>query len=228
MSNIKKFYDTIQFPGNYSAQQLQYHQPTIRNKYLQAIDSALQDGQQVLDVGCGTGLISNLFAQKYPNSQFTAVDFANSIDHAKQVAGELNVQNVNFIKTDFLEFNSNSQFDVVICQGVLHHIPDYQAAARKIQNLVRPSGTILLGVYHPLGKLAKNWFSINYRNNVLFRDQEQNPYEAAYTAKQVLELFPEYKIATAYPGGKINTLIQLQALFNYRNGGLVLYTLERK
>jgi hypothetical protein len=55
---------------------------------------------------------------------------------------------------------------------------------------IRPGGKLILGVYHPWGKLVKKLFNINYKNNILYQDQECHPYETAFTISQVKKLFP--------------------------------------
>lgn len=226
MSSIQEFYSAIQFPGHYTAEQLAYHNPNIRNRYLMAIDSVLKDGQKVLDVGCGTGLISNLFAQRYPNSQFTAIDFSDSVDYAQQFARTHNINNVEYIKDDFVNHKFDTDYHVVICQGVLHHIPNNQQTIIKLKDLVKPHHYLALGLYHPWGKFAKKWFTINYNNHVLYQDQELNKYETAYTCGQVFSLFSEFSCLRSYPSA-VNVLSHIEALFNYTNGGLITYILEK-
>ena len=70
---VKQFYDQIQFPGVYTMQELAYHIPNIRNSYLSTIDKHIVNRQNILDIGCGTGLISNLFAMRYNSKKFVAV-----------------------------------------------------------------------------------------------------------------------------------------------------------
>jgi ubiquinone/menaquinone biosynthesis C-methylase UbiE len=108
--DIKNFYNSNQFPGHYTAQGLLYHNEQIKNPYLKIINQYLQSNNQVLDVGCGTGLISNLFAAKYPTAQFTSVDFSDGIDYAKDYANTNNIKNVKYLKKDFLEFKVSTYY----------------------------------------------------------------------------------------------------------------------
>lgn len=227
MESVKQFYDQLQFPGHYTAQQLAYHRNEILNGYLDQIDTQIMPGQQVLDIGCGTGLISNLFADRYPSSNFTALDFADSINYAEQFAQEHDIKNVKYIKQDFMTFHSRRKFDLIICQGVLHHMPNYHWASAKIDQLLKPGGRLVLAVYHPWGKIIKKFFKINYKNTILYRDQELVPYETAFNLAQVKALFPRLNLLDSYPGSASELNICIHALLNSRNGGLTTYILEK-
>lgn len=226
MSTVKHFYNRIQFPGLYTTEGLQYHEPEIRNRYLAAIDTVLGNNLDVLDVGCGTGLISNLFAKRYPNSFFTGIDFASGVDYAKEFSAKNNISNTNFIRQDFLKYTPSKQYDVVISQGVLHHIPDFASAVIKIKQLVKPGGFLALGLYHPWGKLAKKFVNINYKNSILHLDQEEVPFESSFTVDEVKSTFNEFIFCSLCPS-LLNTCAAPIALLNYKNGGLITYILRK-
>lgn len=222
MNAVQEFYNQIQFPGHYTAAGLAYHQDQIKNPYLKIIDQQITKNTSVLDVGCGTGLISNLMAIRHPTSSFTGIDFADSIDYATSFATANKIKNVQFERHDFVNYPVAAKFDVVICQGVLHHITKQQEAITKLKQLVKPNGVLVLGLYHPWGKIVKRFCNIDYKNKTLWQDQEHNPFEDSYTFKQVLQEFPEFSFETAYPY-VLDTFIAVPSFFNYRNGGLVTY-----
>lgn len=226
MNPVKQFYDQLQFPGHYTIDGLNYHINQVKNPYLKLIDRYIEDGVSVIDVGCGTGLISNLFALKYPTAQFTAIDFANSVIYGRNFARQNKIKNVKFERADITKYAVKKQYDIVICQGVLHHIPDIELARSKLDQLVKPGGKLILGLYHPWGKILKKFYNINYKNSILYKDQEHNPYERAYNFSQVKSMFPGYDFETAYPY-LLNKFIAMPSFFNYRNGGLVTYILEK-
>jgi ubiquinone/menaquinone biosynthesis C-methylase UbiE len=222
MTNLtKEFYDQICFPGVYTQKSLQYHWPKIRNPYLAVIDSGIKTADTVLDVGCGSGLVTNLFAQKYTDKKFTALDFAAGVDYARQFSIENNIQNTNFVKISFDEFATDQKFDTVVCQGVLHHMPNWKTNINKLKDLVNSGGTLILGLYHPWGKIAKRYGNINYGNDVLQQDQEHNPYETAFSCAQTQQLLrDQFTVYNAYPS-TVPAVAAIRSLFNYRNGGLV-------
>jgi SAM-dependent methyltransferase len=167
-----------------------------------------------------------LFAYRNPSINFTGVDFSNSVDWARDFAHTNSINNVTFVKDDLVNFDCTCTFDLVICQGVLHHIPDYKQALSNLKSLISPGGRMILGLYHPWGKLAKQFISIDYGSNTLYQDQENNPFELSFSKKQVKQLTQEFDIVDTYPS--LLSSVALPALFNYRNGGLVVYVLEKK
>jgi len=225
-TTIKEFYNHVQFPGPYDMQGLAYHMPYIRNPYLSLIDKCMTGTQSVLDVGCGSGLISNLFGMRYPDSKFVSVDFSNGIDYAKAFANENNITNIKYKKQDFLTFKSKKQFDVIICQGVLHHIPDTDLAIENIIKLLKPGGLLVLGVYHPLGKLLKTMVNLNYKNRVLYEDQELNPFELAFTKAKVVQQFSLLDQIDQWPKNIIGHAAKHPISFS-RSGGLVGYVFTK-
>jgi 2-polyprenyl-3-methyl-5-hydroxy-6-metoxy-1,4-benzoquinol methylase len=222
---IKNFYSKIQFPGHYTLNSLNYHNPIIRNPYLKLIDSWLTNGTQVLDVGCGTGLISNLFAMKYKKLTFTGIDFSNSIDYAHDFSVQHGISNVKFLKEDFLNFTTDKKYNIIICQGVLHHIPEYNLALSKLKSLLLPGGTIIIGLYHPWGKIIKKYVNINYQNEILRQDQECNVYETSFLIDEVKNMFFDFELTDQYPVYK-GLLAKVKALTNYKNGGLITYVFK--
>ena len=224
---IKAFYSQIQFPGRYTWEDVAfYEEQGITNIYLKEIDRFLIDGMSVLDIGCGTGLVSNLFAIHRPNCQITAVDFSDSIDYAINFAKDNSIANVNWIKKDFLEFKTTKKYDLIICCGVLHHIPEHQRALVKMKELLKPGGKLMLAVYNKYGKILKHIFDIKYHNDVLYKDQELNPFELSFTHKQVLKMCSDLTFELVTPSFD-NRLVDLSALFNSINGGLALYVFTK-
>jgi 2-polyprenyl-3-methyl-5-hydroxy-6-metoxy-1,4-benzoquinol methylase len=224
---IKKFYSELHFPGRYSWNDLKfYDEHGIHNIYLKEIDSAMSDNIDVLDVGCGTGLISNLFASKYQSSNFTSIDFSDSIEYAENFAKINNINNVKWIKKDFLDFKTVKQYDVIICCGVLHHIPEYKLALAKIKKLLKPGGKLLLAVYNTNGKLLKRIINIDYHSPVLYEDQENNPFELSFNHKAVLTMCNDLQFNQVEPSWR-DRFVDFLALFNSENGGLALYVFTK-
>lgn len=125
----------------------------------------LYEGQSVLDIGCGEGILSCLVALK--GISVLGIDIsAPNILAAKRFSTGLDLS-VDFIQgdVDILPFPDNS-FDVVLSSHVLEHLPNIEQGLLELYRVTRslaliamptcltPAGWVLLGgdVYWMLGK----------------------------------------------------------------------------
>ena len=221
-TQVMNFYSSIKFPGNYNYKQLEIDN-LYCNPYLKFYNNAVKDFKTVLDVGCGTGLISNFLAINNPNLEVDAIDFSDSIDYAVEFSDKNLVNNISYIKENFLNYKPKKNYDIVICTGVLHHIPKYEIAIEKIKTLATKK--IVIGIYNTYAKRIQKTVKLNYQNEIYRLDQENVPFETSFTNKEILYMFREYQLKTVHPSIN-NTLVNFRNLFNYKNGGLTLYEFD--
>ena len=213
---VKDFYNKHPFPGPYTAKSVKEY--TGQNRYISFISDAIMHSRRVLDAGCGTGFISNYLANTYPTKNFTGVDFADSMDHALKIKDELNLPNLKFIKQDLTRFETDLSFDTIICQGVLHHIPDYEQTLSRLKGMLSSKGLFIIGLYHPWGKTLQKWMPNNYHSQTLEVDQEHHPFELSFWGGEVKDMFTGYKFIASHPG----------VFLNWRNGGLTTYIFRKE
>jgi len=226
-SQVQNFYSEIKFPGLYSLDDLNFYRDSIHNNFLSVYNDGVQGCSQVLDVGCGTGFITNLLAIKNSKIKFDAVDFSDSIDYARRFGVKNKIKNVNYFKEDFFNFYSEQKYDCIVCNGVIHHMPDYKIAIEKIKNMIKPNGKLILGVYNSYGKTVKKLVPVKYRSELLRTDQEDVPYEVSFTNDEFLNYFPEFTVNVIYPSIS-NHFVDMRNLLNYKNGGLTIYNLTKE
>lgn len=219
-SSVKDFYSTLQFPGHYTLENLEYYDDIVINPYLKFYDEAVQGNTTVLDIGCGSGFITNFLARRHKTVKFDAVDFSNSINYAKEFSQRNHINNINFFQENFLDWQPDHNYDLVICNGVLHHIPKFNRAVDKIKTLANKK--IALGVYNTYGKILKKYVKIKYKNKILHDDQELCPFELKFTDNQIRKLFSGSNLLETYPGIKTH-FVDICNLINFSNGGLTLY-----
>ena len=224
-NDIKEFYSKIKFPGPYSLEDIKFYDNGTYNPYLKILIESTKKSFNILDIGCGNGFIVNILARQNPNAMFTAIDFSDSIDYAREFTKKYRTENIVYYKQDFLTWNMNKKYDLVICNGVLHHIPRYNDAIVKINKL--SADKLIVGVYNPYGKLMKKIFKINYKNHTLYLDQEECPFELTFSDKMFRSFFPDFNINKVHPSIG-NNIVDLSNILNYANGGLTLYQLQRK
>ena len=109
-----------------------------RRAGLIAQGARLGPGIRALEIGCGTGLFTELFAQT--GAHITAVDISpDLLDEARKRG--LPPDRVIFIEKPFEECEVNGPFDAVIGSSILHHL-DLSASLLKMLGLLKPGGRI--------------------------------------------------------------------------------------
>jgi 2-polyprenyl-6-hydroxyphenyl methylase / 3-demethylubiquinone-9 3-methyltransferase len=99
-------------------------------------------GKQVLDVGCGGGILSESMAKR--GAQVTGIDLAEkSLQVAQLHALEANVQlDYRCVAVEALAQEKPQTFDVVTCMEMLEHVPDPASVVRACAALVKPGGHV--------------------------------------------------------------------------------------
>jgi SAM-dependent methyltransferase len=119
---------------------------------LDGVETKLETGATVADVGCGHGEATILMAQGYPRSRFFGFDtHARSIERARRAAADAGVSDrVVFEVADAAAF-PGSNYDLVAYFDAFHDVGRPVAAARYACERLAPDGTLLL-VEPPAGE----------------------------------------------------------------------------
>jgi SAM-dependent methyltransferase/Tfp pilus assembly protein PilF len=117
-------------------------------------DSQPQQRLDVLIAGCGTGLSTIEFALQAPQARIAAVDLSlASLSYAQRMARKFGVANIEFGQADIMELTSFERtFDLIDVSGVLHHLADPWQGWRLLLSLLRPGGTMQVGLYSQLAR----------------------------------------------------------------------------
>ena len=100
-------------------------------------------GKSLVDLGCGDGRISIPLAED--SSELLLVDSsAGMLDLARANVPQRTAHIVRYLCVDLAQFQSPREYDVVLCIGVLAHVPDPVATLRQIADLVAPGGHALV------------------------------------------------------------------------------------
>lgn len=109
-----------------------------RRAQLIAQSACLGPGVHVLEIGCGTGIFTEIFAQT--GADIVAVDISKELlDIAR--AKKLPMQRVKFLEARFEQCDQIGPFDAVIGSSVLHHL-DIKPALATIYKLLKPNGIL--------------------------------------------------------------------------------------
>jgi tRNA (cmo5U34)-methyltransferase len=102
--------------------------------------------RQILELGCGTGNLTRLLVERWPNSQITAVDI--SPEMLQVIEKKINSRQVSLKESSFeaLQVNPN-EFDLVISSLAIHHVqnPAKQDLLVRIHDWLTPGGFFVMG-----------------------------------------------------------------------------------
>lgn len=109
----------------------------------------IKNGDTVLDVGTGTGVLLPLLLRKTGGEYITAIDVAEKmIEKAKQKFPDTGTR---FAAADVMEYPfDNDSFNHIICYSVFPHIQEKSAAIARFAAALKPGG--LLSVLHSASK----------------------------------------------------------------------------
>jgi ubiquinone/menaquinone biosynthesis C-methylase UbiE len=134
----------------------------IRDKILSRVQ--LADGERLLDVGCGDGLIAFGALDKFPGCRVIFSDISDDLLHyAERLAQEMNVQErCQFVhaSADDLAMFADGSIDAVTTRSVLIYVSAKQHAFAEFYRVLRspdavsgkPSG--VLSIFEPINRFA--------------------------------------------------------------------------
>jgi len=141
-----------QLSGNAAELYEEYLVPTIFIPWAQRLlaQKTPQQGENVLDVACGTGIVARMAKARVGESgRVVGVDLnAGMLDVARAVVPEGLIE---WVQADVGDMPLTDQtFDVAYCQQGLQFFPDKVGALREIGRLLRPGGECLVVVAQSL------------------------------------------------------------------------------
>jgi ubiquinone/menaquinone biosynthesis C-methylase UbiE len=115
-------------------------------------------GLRVLDAGCGDGSVSRRFLA-HNHVTFLDVSAGMLAEAAKAIPPEY-VPHAELVHAGLLEATFHTQFDIIVCFGVLAYIEDTERAIAHLAELLAPGGRCLLQITdtdNVFGKLIYNY-----------------------------------------------------------------------
>ena len=110
--------------------------------------AGLEDGMDILELGCGWGSLTLWMAEKYPAARIMAVsNSASQHEFIESVCREKGLGNVLIVTADMNYFSTDSCFDRVISVEMFEHMRNYAELLRRISGWLKPEGRLFVHIF---------------------------------------------------------------------------------
>jgi malonyl-CoA O-methyltransferase len=133
-------------------------QREVAERMIERLDLVRLQPKRMLDLGCGTGHVTRLLRQRYPEADIVSVDMAFGMAAYAQA----NYSNALCADTNHLPFQDQS-IDLIVSNLMLHWCNDLGGVTREWRRVLRPEGLLMFSVFGPdtLQELRSSWSQVD-------------------------------------------------------------------
>ncbi len=132
--------------------------------------AGIEDGMQVLDLGCGWGSLSLYIAENFPAARVTSV--SNSSSQRNFIVTEAEVRNLRNIEVhtcDMNDFEAPGSYDRIVSVEMFEHMRNYSELFRRIAGWLNDDGRFFMHIfthrstpYEFIDKGPSDWMSRHF------------------------------------------------------------------
>ncbi len=155
-ADVRDFYERMPYPGPVaSLDQDRLADPARRrvHYHLTWPTEKFREDLEILVAGCGTSQAAR-YALREPRARVTGIDISEtSLSHTRDLQRKHKLGNLETHRLGVEDVGRLMRsFDLIVCTGVLHHLPDPDAGLRALRAALSPNGAMRLMVYAPYGR----------------------------------------------------------------------------
>lgn len=108
----------------------------------------IEDGQTILELGCGWGSLSLYLAQYFPDAEITSVSNSSSQrEYIVQQARKRGLTNLTVVTSDMNDFVAHRRFDRVVSVEMFEHMSNWRTLLERTRGWLKPGGRLFLHVF---------------------------------------------------------------------------------
>lgn len=110
--------------------------------------AGIEDGQKILDLGCGWGSFSLYAAIRFPNAHITAVSNSNNQrNYIEEIAERKSIKNLKVTTCDINDLVLDEKFDRAVSIEMFEHMRNYHALFKKVAEFLNDQGKLFVHVF---------------------------------------------------------------------------------
>ncbi len=106
--------------------------------------AGIQDGMEILELGCGWGSLSLWMAQHYPHASITAVSNSNT---QREFIMQRGFTNLEVRTADMNGFATDRRFDRVVSVEMFEHMRNWAELLRRINGWIKDDGRLFIHIF---------------------------------------------------------------------------------
>ncbi len=108
----------------------------------------LDNGQDILELGCGWGSMTLHMAEAYPGSNVVGVsNSATQKEYIDEQARQRGLSNIRIITCDMNEFTIDEKFDRVVSIEMFEHMRNYQKLLNRVASWMKDGGKLFIHIF---------------------------------------------------------------------------------
>ena len=108
----------------------------------------LEDGMDILELGCGWGAVGLWIAEHYPNSRVLAVSNSKTQrEHVESEARRQNLENLEVLTENVARFTTERRFDRVVSVEMFEHVRNHERLMAHIAEWLRDGGKLAVHIF---------------------------------------------------------------------------------
>ncbi len=129
---------------------------TLEQSQVQMIDDLIekldiQDGDRILDFGCGWGCVPNYIMSKFPNVRFTGINLSHQqCEYMRQKMQDpesyLSGGRFTLFEGNLNDAKFDEKFDKILSVGVFCHVGNLTQAFRKLASFLKENGKVFIHI----------------------------------------------------------------------------------
>ncbi len=113
--------------------------------------AGIQDGDKILDLGCGWGSFSNYILSRFPHVQVTALNLSHEqCEYMRKKMQDstsfLSSDRFTLCEKDFNDIDFETKFDKILAIGLFEHVGNLTKSFQKLADLLKDDGKVLIHI----------------------------------------------------------------------------------